>query len=1028
MQKAQEEGIYASFMPASMIVTRLDQGLTLPPKIHPETLPDSGESHKESISKEHATKVSTSEAYDHYLIDHLSHEDAGNNNVDCANETQQEHTGKVYDLRQHIEPNSHRRLEKLTGGPSTFPIQGQKQLGFYSSSLAPHRASKPWLEKPSLENRLAKIELAGCQGGVDEEPANQLQRGPIRGNIPSICPMGGRVMPETSKPSQDTVPQTQKNSDVYFLCNRECITASDQPVATKHLVSLQTDDLPEGGIGERGQELTVSMGSKVERLPKPELSSSSSTPESLNIVDGMATRNVSAPEQLQDEKSQDEKLQYEKLQNKIHTSGQVSVSLVENGTDKASAVSCGVESPKAKGVETRLYNPVYKSPKANASSQVYTTIATTIRNKPASKHISATLQHRSLSSLYSSHPQLIALRSYIATAPLPSPGVRKIQQLILAAIDGEIDMEGTSGLEPPLEAIFHRLQVDEQFRNMVITFAVSKLGNSITENGATSSNQNSPLWGNTSTSKAPGPKFNLKTCTFEELKEEYSANKELAKKEHKQLLKAIPKRIKLEEKVKELEEQLEIYEKISRSVPGTKFAANDKTKWSCTSCGLRNKAWADLTEWAPGKTPKEAKSAPEEGWIPESNKIIWAKTEYCRRCGRYNPVGRSRLNAASPSKRKLADDTEEASSTSFEDEFKRRCKDLESALNASGIAVPITPSFQFQLDLPVADAGAQLPQLPITNQYTANLQQGESNAYDSSAQYLPNISGTVADQLCFPNTNGGVPDQQCVPNGSGTIVGQQYFPVGSDKVTDQQYSSSGNGTISDQQRSLNGSGTITDQQCSSNLTGTSAGQHCLSSTNGSVTNQQYVPDIIGMYTDQFAGERDLFADFDFDALPPIDSQDPFSMANWSDEVPSPNTGAMTSVASETPNATFPYQTASSATPSSIGYSKESPIEIDDVFPISEADLRLIHGIPIEQPYEPTGETSAKPQSNTKGKHAKPGVKYDMRGNQIGPSILPTVKYHKPMAPRTAKVGALMFPASAAPKNAAPQNTQHPNGG
>ena len=94
MQKAQEEGIYASFMPTNVIVTRMDQGLTLPPKIHPETLSDDGETHKEPISKEHATKESTSEAHDRHLKDDPAQDNDGNNGFDCTNETQQEQDRK----------------------------------------------------------------------------------------------------------------------------------------------------------------------------------------------------------------------------------------------------------------------------------------------------------------------------------------------------------------------------------------------------------------------------------------------------------------------------------------------------------------------------------------------------------------------------------------------------------------------------------------------------------------------------------------------------------------------------------------------------------------------------------------------------------------------------------------------------------------------------------------------------------------------------------------------------------------------
>ncbi|OBT86359.1 hypothetical protein VE02_03807 [Pseudogymnoascus sp. 03VT05] len=1096
MQKTREEGIYASFMPTSMIVTKLDQGLTLPPKIHPETLSDNGGSQKEPIPKDNATKGSTSEAHDHHLIDDLSQENAGQNGADCTNGTEQELTGKVYDPCQHIDPNAHRWQEKLTDGPLSFPILGQRQNqkpGFCSSSQAPHHASK--LATGLMEFHPATVQSAGCQGSIDEEPANQLHLAPINGNIPSLCPTSGRAIPRSSRPSQDTVPQIQKlkGTDVDLMCNRECIAVTDQPVATKHFVSRQTGDHPDGDIGDRGQELTVSRGSKVEKVEKLSVSDSNcSTPDIGNMAaDGKATINVSAPEKMQDEKSQDERLQYEQLQDKIHTSCQVSVSLVEGGTQMASCVSSGVGLPKAEGVEASLCSPIYKSPKANASSQVNTTIAATIRNRPAPEHISAAHQQRSLSTLYSSQPQLLAWRSYIATAPLTSPEVRKIQQLILAAMDGEIELGGNPNLDAQLEAIFAKMSVDEQFLKGVLDFSISKLGfRPITANDASSSNQSSRLGGNTTGSKDSGPKFNIKTCTFDELKEEYITGKAVAKKEHQRLSASVSKLSSLEEDVKALKEQRNHWKKVSSSVAGATAVENRSGKWLCTFCDLRNDSWADLTEWAPGKAPKDAKPAPEEAGVPKSKKSIWVLTKYCRHCGRHESVGRKGVTI-----------------TDFNDEFDAICKNIKSRVDASGHGVSTNKSFQIELvDCLSTASTTQSPQVPCTNQHAANIQQGQSNASNYSPQYLPSVNGTVADQQRFPNINGTVPNQQHFANGNGTVAnhqylanvnssvanqhcspningtapsqqyfpngkgtiagqqhfptsngtigGQQYLPAGNGMVEDQQYSPSSNGTIEDEQGSPNGSGTVTDQQGTPRLTGTNEGQSYLPSTNGPVAGQQLSPsatgtnsgqelettsygviadpaDVNDAFTYQQFGGNDLFVDFDFEAVNDFqfDSQDPFSLGDWNG-VAASNTGVIKREASVTPNAWSPGQTtlpSASATPSSFGDSVQCPINIndDDVPPISQEDMKVIDNLRIK---EPVTNAPAKPKSKAQNRVTKPGVKYDIRGNQIGPSTLPTFRLYKPLAPRTAKVGALMFPASAAaPKDAAPQAAQHPNG-
>ncbi|KFZ00349.1 hypothetical protein V498_00146 [Pseudogymnoascus sp. VKM F-4517 (FW-2822)] len=1190
MQKAQGEGIYASFMPTDLIVTRLDQGLTLPPKIHPETAADNGGSHKESTTKEHATKDSTSEVNDPHLKDDLSQENAGSNDVDCTNETQQEHTGKIYDPCQHIQPILQHQQEKPTDGRSSLSFLEQKQPGFYSSFQAPDHA----LEFVP-EQRLAKIQLAGCQGSSDEEPANQFQLARINENIPSVFPMGGRAMPGSPRPPQDTAPQTQmpKVGDAGILYNRGCTTAIEQPVAPKHLTSKQTDDLRYRGIGDRGQELTLSLGSKIERLFASDMSqevtlslgsrveklaasklsmgsmverlsaSESSLGSMAEMFSGsrlsqeitlslgsMATRlprselssatlkgvvnkgdrkeagNVSAPEQLQDQKSQDEKVQYEEPQCKIHTSGQVPVSVVERETKAAGIVCCGVASPKAEGVEASLYSPIYKSPKANAASQVNTTISATIRNSPASKHTPTILQHRSLSAFYSSQPQLLALRDYIATAPLPFHGVRKIQQVILAAMDGEIELEGDPRLDALLEAIWGRMMVGEKFQNDVIAFVLSKLcrcyplatlepsltmaAYTITDNDTSSSNQSSHLGANATAFKAPSPKFNIKSCTLEELKEEYNAIKALAKKERQLALDSISKRNSLQESVKELKKERDHWKAISSSIPSAKTMKDEIPKWMCTSCYLLNDFWADLTDWAPGKAPNGLKPGPEEAGIPESNKNTWSPTEYCRCCGLHKSGRRPEENSGSPRKRKLAGVTEKEKSTPKNGAgSKRRCKGMEAGLNTWRPVAPTTHSFQAEgVDLPVAAPGAQLPlQVPCANQDTANIQQGRSNSSSPFTQYLPEVNGTVADQQYSSmgngtvsnrqfssrgngtvsnqqsspsingtvpsqqfspmgngtvsnqqfsqNTNGTIPGQQLSPNGNGTISNQQLSPNGNGTVSNQQFSPNSNGTIPGQQYSPSGngtvpgqksptgrSGTITGQQPSPCLTGTgasqqhlpstsnpTAGQLNLPSTNGTITNQQLAPDVMNMFTDQFAGDDDLFANFDFDALP----EDPFPMTDWLSGTPSFNTGVVTGAAPQTPNALSPGQTAlpsTSTIPSNVGLSKEAPIAIEDddpIFAISQADMGIINSL-TSSTSAPT--TPAQPQSKVCN-HTQPGVMYDMRGNQVSPSTLPTIRCRKAMAPRTARLGALTFPSSpdsAEPKDAAPGTTQHPNGG
>ncbi|OBT65271.1 hypothetical protein VE03_04652 [Pseudogymnoascus sp. 23342-1-I1] len=928
MQKAQEEGIYASFMPTDLIVTRLDQGLTLPPRIHPKTLADIGEPHKESTSKEHATKDSTSEAHDRHLKDDLSQENASND-VDCTNETQQEHTGKIYNSCQHIDPTLHHRQEKLTDGPPGFSFPGQKQLAFCSSSQAPHLASG---------RRLAKIQSAGCQGSIVERSDNQLQLARINGNILSICPMGDRAVSGSSRP-QDIVPQTKrpKSSDVGILCNRECTAVIEQPVPPNHLISQQTDDLHRG-IGDRGQEPTLSLGSKVELPPGSELSQEStlsmgsmveallgpklsqeatsslgSTVEGfsgaelsqevtlslgsmveglvaselteeatlslgsmvksfsgseltcaslkgvVNKGDGKATGNMSAPEQQQDEKSQDEKLQYEEPQDKIHTSGQVSVYLVEQETEAAGGVSCGVESPKAEGVEASLYSPVYKSPKANASSQVNTTIPTTIRNRLSSKHTQATLQHGSLSTLYSSQAQLLSLRNYIATAPLPSPGVRKIQQVILAAMDGEIEVEGNPALDAQLDAICDRMSVDEQFQGAVLSFIASKLGYHVTEDDAGSSDQSSPLGANTTASNTtasnttasntPDLKFNTETCTLEELKEQYNATKALAIREHNLRMKFTVKCSSLEKNAKALKEECDHWKTISSSVPGSKAVKNQSAKWECKSCHLLNDSWAYPTDWDPRKAPKKLKPGPEEAGVPVKNKDTWVQTEYCRHCGRHKFGGRSEQKPESPSKRKLAH-VIESERIASDAEFKRRCKEVEAGLN-TGDAAPT----QFERgDSPAAAPVAQSPQVPFANQYMGNMQQVQVNGSNSSTRPLPNVSGTVADQHWLPNSNstavtnqqfspkgnGTLPSQQFSPNGTGTVPRPQFPPYGNGRVPKQQFSPNANGTVPSQQFSPNSNSTIPENQNFYTRNSTIGEEQSLKG-NGTVPNQPFSP-------------------------------------------------------------------------------------------------------------------------------------------------------------------------------------------
>ncbi|KFY43482.1 hypothetical protein V494_01965 [Pseudogymnoascus sp. VKM F-4513 (FW-928)] len=1076
-QKAQEEGIYASFMPTDMIVTRLDQGLTLPPKIHPETLADNGESHMESTSKEQATKDSTSDAHDHHLIDNLSQENSSKNTTDCTNKTQQKHTGKVYDPCQHIELNIHHRHEKLTDGPSSFPNLGKKQQGFYSSSGAPDHASRLVLELvPELvpeqvtEDVLARNLSASCQGSIDSEPANQLQLAPINGNISSIWLMDPRAMPGSSGPFQETVPQTQKPKRrvVEPLCNRDCITVIDKPVATKHVTALQRDELPCRGVGNRGSELTisydnmveeelpVSVDSMVEKLSVSE--SISATPESdVNIADGKATRTVSASEQLQDEMSEDEKVCYEQLQDKIHTSGQVLVSMVEKGTKIASGVSCGVGSPKDEGVKTRLYSPVYKPPQATASPQENnTTIATTISNSPASRHISPTLQHAYWPTLESSHPQLLALRSYIATAPMASPEMEKIQQLIVAAIDGDISLETNPDFDAQLEAILDRMMTDEAFLKGVIAFGISKLGSCDPLTMAESSLNTTGYSLTEHDAISPGSKFNMKTCTLEELKKEHSTTLSLTRKGHRFQLQLKAKCDKLQEKMKALTAERDYWKGVGMKMPDSKALVNSSAKWSCKSCGLVNDSWTDLEQRAPGKSSKSAKPASKDPGVLANTENTWAPTDYCRYCGSHKSGSQSGPKAESPGKRKLAHATEENGfeifEDHFEDRFKRHCENIESVVKPLGRAIPNTDSFQVQLGgSPAAASGTELQQAPRTNTQKAGTQQSQRNDTNCFPDYLSSVSGTVADQQYFPNNNGTTPSEQYFPNGYDTIAVQQHFPTGNGTIaeqhhfptgndatgqqqhfpvgggvaTDQQYFPSSNGTISNQQSPLSGNGTTPGQQRPPSPDGTNSSDHTLRGDYDESTNSLQCAQA-GNGTE----EEDLFAEVDLDVLLGI-SQDPFHQENWPDMTPSLNTGGMVSAVQEKPSTRYPGLTTHSSaysSPYSMDRSSYSPIEIDDnVPPISQADLDAINSIPVKQPYQPSAKPPMKSQRNSPNKVTKPGIKYDIRGNPIGTATLPTMRYRK-LAPRTAKEGARMFPASAPPKDAAPQTTQHPNGG
>jgi hypothetical protein len=468
-----------------------------------------------------------------------------------------------------------------------------------------------------------------------------------------------------------------------------------------------------------------------------------------------------------------------------------------------------------------------------------------------------------------------------------------------------------------------------------------------------------------------------------------------------------------------------------------------------------NDSWADLTEWAPGRVPKYAKPARGAAGVPSEYKYEWIRTSHCRNCGRHRYPGQPELNAETPSKRRLADVTEDDNVTFDEDQFKRHCRNLQSEINPQGRAFTTTQC----VDLTAAAPSVQLSQVPLaTNPNMANIQQGQNNEHSFPAQYLPNINfngtvanqqflpdfnGTSADQQWFPNFNGTSVDQQWFRTGNGSLAGQQFLAIGNDIITsqqsppienvaiaDQQCSSTSSGTITDEQFSLTSSGTITVQQCPPSLNGTNAGQQYLPSPNGPTAHQLYVPNVIGMFTDQFGGEGDLFADFDFDALP-NDNQDPFPIENFlGGGVHSTNMSVVAGAASGTSYASSLDQTDvsfKSARPSTVGSSYQTPIEIDDnILPISQANLAVIHNSRNEKSYQPATKTPSK--STKENAPAIPAVKYDMRGNQIGPATLPTVRYRKPMAPRTAKVGSLTFPASAAAQAAAPQTTQHPNGG
>lgn len=782
----QGEGNYASSMSTDIIVTRSDQGLTLPHKIPPPALLDNSQTPGEFISEVCGG-----------MTDGISKQKSKRIGDDLEKETVSR-TRRTYGPCQHINAISHQAFRRLTDEQG-IPVEGlnQRDSSPFSQATGP-------AEKMAMEHSTTSIQSVSVptKRNRDSAKQSQLSRHPERFDGIRFMKPTGISMPVSSNHAQTVKSQGQQSKDdqskddgVALLHMKVPITSFDGAVPFDSLAALPCNTLPRRYDEHRSQAPITSFGGpatfdQLAASPSNTLSrrydeDGSQAPTLLRLSSMAEDLRMSKPvcvnprrvENKRVEKTTGNTLATEQLHHGIHTlDPDVPLQSVEAEAELGQS-ACPKERShvsEGKGIKTRLYSSVYGLRSADASPGGNYAIDTTIRNESTAHLNSAEHPPKSPSHLLNSGLQLFFLESLIATAPMAPSEMDSTQRLISAAIKGEIVLERDLALEALLEPLHKKMATNKQFRNGVIAFFASKkskcldisiTGQSLNKsdivttrsqtvgNQADSSGQNH-LFDEaeaTATSEitataeeASQPKFNLKTCKFNELKAEYRAVRTQAHRDKARIEKLVSKRNLQAEKEKNLTRELHYLRGVIKKVPiNVEFSSSQK--WQCR-CGIYNTSWADGKEFAPGKIPKDWRVSSQDSGIPSGAMNQWAHTHYCRLCGRNNLVGHADHNAESAHKRKSQD----IEVVGLEDSDGEEGPNKRHRKNGYFSHQPEDAMLNFHAHLGVfrnSSAGAPVSQSPMPSEGVVSMHHDEYNDLAGSQEFSPEIGGSMINQF-----------------------------------------------------------------------------------------------------------------------------------------------------------------------------------------------------------------------------------------------------------------------------------------
>jgi hypothetical protein len=717
------EGNYASSMSIGISITGSDQGLTLSPKIQPETPWSKEKAHEESISSLRGHSRDDIEKQKDCHIEDGSQKDA-------VSPTQ-----SLYGPCQDNSANAHQGYRRLTEEP-TILIEALKQRDFpQSPQTAYPLLESSMTEYPMMEHSKTSIQSVSAQKKIKYDPAEQWQVDKdswtasgvhCTEKIDAATTCTVKSMPsEYIVAVQSETPLSKKQHDPSGS-SKPVITKSVTAGTSKTPAESPLSAMPIGVHEERNQHILtiVSEVSMIKCLPT----------ENGGVVDNCCVQNG--------------------VDGKVDAAGSFPRQLcydMEDGDNDTPLPSVEVEAgpgpdtylgKRASGINTKstkpnspayqlrhgIYLPDSRGRFAIATIRTQST-TTTATFSPDSTNPAP----KSPANSHNIKPLILPIISLMVTAPMAPSKRNQTRKLLQDAINGKVTLERNPELEKSLEGIYNKLKNDEKFRNWIIAFYAEKLSksqSSILDGQSLTKPENEPSEvevdssddeeegiaedGETIAAEAPEFKLNLKTCKLPELRAEHKAIRNQYRKIKSRLEKLEPRCTKLSRDLELVTKTRSYWKAIARKAPvGIKVLIEND--WLCCHCGIFNGASAKKDQWDKGRYPQEQRVSSEDMGVPDEFKAEWGLTNYCRHCGQ-NRFGTS--SAEGCLKRKSVDgDTVDSANMNSNQPNKRQRENQSSEQPLPNNM----PSFEAHLGVfSIAGAEAQYAELQMSNYDSSN--------------------------------------------------------------------------------------------------------------------------------------------------------------------------------------------------------------------------------------------------------------------------------------------------------------------